>query len=518
MSNKKIYICFKINGGVGTVLARFNFVKCFYDKFKDKVIIDIYGHASQEINEGIVQGYSFFKNVYPSYVYKDEISSIYDVIITLDALPLIKNYESVERDKVKSVSYSLHKIFLSWNDFFRNPGNEKYYRWIRESKTDLYMHLLNKKATVLDSPDIFKDLNIDPKNYSLILNCNDYRKLLSINKLKPNEFITIQYGCNPKLGTNNIPKIWPKIYFEKLVSLLKVKYPKKKIVQLGEGDSLESQIKGTDISFLNNTNFEELKYILKCSYLHIDSECGMVHMRKALNAGPSVVFFGPTPIKFFEYEGNINISSGKCVSWCAEIDSTWEIKCPLGYKEPTCMFSITPEYVIQRIEEWESNKKKDIIIRKLSLKEKIYDKYGFTLDKEYYERWLSKQVVLGFHDDFVKLQDLFFIKYNGCLNGHNSFEYVSLVDSYVYKYLCGDKKSYYDEQRIRATLDDNPYSERRLLKLIESLNNEIDTNNVILIDEYNNILDGFHRASYMMSKYGKEHEIRVLRIYLPYCK
>ena len=53
MSNKKIYICFKINGGVGTVLARFNFVKCFYDKFKDKVIIDIYGHASQEINEGI---------------------------------------------------------------------------------------------------------------------------------------------------------------------------------------------------------------------------------------------------------------------------------------------------------------------------------------------------------------------------------------------------------------------------------------------------------------------------------
>ena len=48
----------------------------------------------------------------------------------------------------------------------------------------------------------------------------------------------------------------------------------------------------------------DLKILLKNALYHIDGECGMVHLRKALKTGPSVVLFGPTPIKFFSYSNN----------------------------------------------------------------------------------------------------------------------------------------------------------------------------------------------------------------------
>ena len=102
--------------------------------------------------------------------------------------------------------------------------------------------------------------------------------------------------------------------------------------------SLSKYFLGKPFSFVTN--------VLSNSMLHIDIEGGMVHL--ASNLGTKcLVLFGPTQMKYYGYENNINIMAGDCHDCCglyADVN-----KCARNMEKPECMYSITPEMVTEKI-------------------------------------------------------------------------------------------------------------------------------------------------------------------------
>lgn len=128
--------------------------------------------------------------------------------------------------------------------------------------------------------------------------------------------------------------------------MIKENYPNLVIVQVGTDRCKE--IPEIDVNLLGKTNFEELKIILKNSILHIDGECGLVHLKHFLN-GKSAVLFGQTSIDYIGYENNINLKSNACPHWCEWIVDDWQNNCIRGYKEPPCLAELKPDYVFENI-------------------------------------------------------------------------------------------------------------------------------------------------------------------------
>ncbi len=161
-------------------------------------------------------------------------------------------------------------------------------------------------------------------------------------------FITVNYGW----GENHheagyVPcKIWPFEYYVKLIKLIKKERPMIKIVQVGRGGA--PPIPGVDV-FLCDLDIEILKYLLKDSLLHIDSEGGMVHLATQLGT-KCLVAFGPTPVHFFGYESNINVLSNTCSNCCFLVDDFTE--CLRKMKRPECMYSIRPEMMYEKFDEY----------------------------------------------------------------------------------------------------------------------------------------------------------------------
>ncbi|MDR1922005.1 MAG: hypothetical protein LBS31_09760 [Candidatus Adiutrix sp.] len=178
----------------------------------------------------------------------------------------------------------------------------------------------------------------------MILNYNHFG-ILRLNGLSDKPYITLQRGVNKGLSQKDM-RLWPLPYYNGLVELIKIKFPRLKLVLLGEGLTGESEIKGVDLDLRGRTNFEELKILLKFSALHIDGEAGMVHMKQALN-GKSAVFFGPTSPDFFGYPNNINLSARACPIWCEWVVDDWRTKCLRGSEAPPpCLSALSPEMVM----------------------------------------------------------------------------------------------------------------------------------------------------------------------------
>ncbi|WP_037354207.1 hypothetical protein [Selenomonas sp. FC4001] len=162
------------------------------------------------------------------------------------------------------------------------------------------------------------------------------------------KYITINYGGGVEASNKNngIAKDWPFEYVEKFVKLFKKKYPKIKIVQLGSAETV--QINEVDKCFLGK-NLELVKYILKESLLHVDKEGGLVHLATQLGT-KCVVCFGPTSVDYFGYDENINILVGDCHG-CYCLYDGFDV-CAKGMEMPDCMWKITPEMVMKKVDEF----------------------------------------------------------------------------------------------------------------------------------------------------------------------
>ncbi len=184
-------------------------------------------------------------------------------------------------------------------------------------------------------------------------------------------YITVNFGNGDSEDMHLVAKAWPISYFEKTVAIFKEKYPNIQVVQLGTKSA--EKIQGAD-QYILGESFELVKYVLKHSIFHLDIEGGLVHLATQLGT-KCIVLFGPTNVLYVGYPQNINIKAGKCHN-CYGLYSDLG-RCARNLHEPECMYSITPEIVIESIEEYmEKAVKKDYVryrvhIDKLGLREPL---------------------------------------------------------------------------------------------------------------------------------------------------
>ena len=160
-------------------------------------------------------------------------------------------------------------------------------------------------------------------------------------------YITLNYGWGKNQhDKSHIPsKIWPVEYFQELIKKIKIKHPNLLLIQIARGDAPRMPL--VDCCY-RDLDIEVVKFLLKNTSLHIDSEGGMVHLASQLGT-KCMVFFGPTSVKFFGYKDNINIVSSKC-SNCYYMDNDIT-RCIRDLSRPECMYSITPEMAFEKFEE-----------------------------------------------------------------------------------------------------------------------------------------------------------------------
>lgn len=188
--------------------------------------------------------------------------------------------------------------------------------------------------------------------YNNVFNIKDAVTMIPLNKaiekdflkLNLSKYITINYGNGIAMQqAEMVAKQWPLAYFNELVRLFKLQYPLIEVVQLGA----KNACKVTDADhYILGKSLELSKYILKDALFHLDIEGGLVHLATQLGT-KCIVLFGPTPVHFFGYKQNMNIISEKCSGcYCLYDDIN---QCARNLKEPECMYSITPEKVMEAV-------------------------------------------------------------------------------------------------------------------------------------------------------------------------
>ena len=160
-------------------------------------------------------------------------------------------------------------------------------------------------------------------------------------------YITLNYGWDKRDGSiRPAAKAWPLEYFSELARMIKERFPTVSVVQTGTKDA--EKIANCD-QYIFGESIELIKFVLRDSMLHIDSEGGLVHIATQLGT-KCVVLFGPTPVKYYGYDVNTNIVSEQCHNCCWFVADC--ISCYRGMEKPECMYSILPETVMKKVEQY----------------------------------------------------------------------------------------------------------------------------------------------------------------------
>ena len=169
------------------------------------------------------------------------------------------------------------------------------------------------------------------------------------HKLELQKYITINCGADMRYVDSGCQptKIWPKEHFEDFIRLFKKAFPEYEVIQLGA--ARQECVEGADRHLLGQP-FELVTYILKNSAVHIDDESGLVHLATAIGT-KCIGLFGPTKPDVFGYKQNINICTDICNS-CAYNVSDWNARCLRDMDRPACMYSITPEMVMEQVKRY----------------------------------------------------------------------------------------------------------------------------------------------------------------------
>ena len=496
MPDRTLIIAFRTNGGVGNVIICANFIKCFRETFKNIKIV-VFGHPINDVTEAIFKGQDFIDEYYNYCDLRESDFDYYDLIIDLRSFPEILK---ADFDKIHGINPKLFNLVKKWEDFHNDNRYVRYFTLQPYLNSQIYLYGILNNKTCVNIADIDNLLKLG-KSFNLDLKIfKDEKKILKDLGLTRHKFITLQRGVNPFSGVVEAPKMWPLSNYDELVILLKKRYPKIKIVQLGESSDRCARIKGIDVNLVGKTTWEDIKILLKNALYHIDGECGMVHLREALNGGPSVVLFGPTPKEFFGYSDNINISTSACSHWCAALTSNWQKKCVLGTAK--CMSSIKPEFVIKCIDDYENSK----AVKLVSVYEKLVNDTRICLDKIWTKNWLCKQILYEYEIVSVNISSLKIYKF---VDGH--FIVVNLSESPAVKFLEGYKKQYIEYCNYKNKFNpEDIHSEKRFSKLISEYKNNSTIS--IVVNEDNVILDGQHRASILYHQ-NPEQKINIVKIY-----
>jgi ADP-heptose:LPS heptosyltransferase len=264
----------------------------------------------------------------------------FDIVLALGLRIKVEKIDAIRVKNVSPIFYEMLRVCeenrYGDNDFLHS----------------IYSDLLLIKRASIRGYDRFRTLGeSDIFNLDSSMVIIDFKKefedafnALSLNK----KYITLNWGAdNLHYVGKTQTKVWPIGYYNKFITLFKEKFPEVEVVQIGGVDV--KRVEGVD-RYILGQSLELVKYILKNSALHLDCEGGLVHLATAIGT-KCFVLFGPTPLEFYGYKQNINISSGKCNS-CMGLEEDWYVSCCKGQDRPECMYDIIPQYVVDKIEEY----------------------------------------------------------------------------------------------------------------------------------------------------------------------
>ena len=242
-----------------------------------------------------------------------------------------------------------HKDFFENDNFIlkENPRPDvKFFRYDNFGQLNIlkkYDDCSDSVKTICVNSGIKFDFNIvTPLNW----------KLPDISELNiPETFITVNYGYDDAINPEKVcSKVWPLDYWIELVK--KINIP---CIQIGSGKNCKT-IQGVSKNFVNKLSIKQSAAIMKKAKFHIDIEGGLAILNYHLGC-KSVVLFGPTSIKRFGLNKNLNLWNTKCkTSPCnpKNINLIYHgiyrdknnLECSLR-----CMKDLTPTYVIDKIYE-----------------------------------------------------------------------------------------------------------------------------------------------------------------------
>lgn len=198
--------------------------------------------------------------------------------------------------------------------------------------------------------DPVKMLDLKPNDKMDVVIPENAKDILKKYKLSTNKFITFTHDIDIRNRAKTSVRLWPATHMQKLITKLKSQYPEYKIVQLGTKSF--GNFDDVDLNLVGKTSFSELMVLLNNSKIHVDAECGMVHLRHAICEKTTVVLHGPTSISTKGYKENINIRSNVCNCPCCEwlMGGKWHEFCVKTESNmPACMAAINPDMVMNKI-------------------------------------------------------------------------------------------------------------------------------------------------------------------------
>lgn len=336
-----ISVALKFGPGLGDAIVKKRMVaelarmapECCIDIYApgiNEILQAIYGQEGEMINRFVDDGGMLFAQ--SAQKYHVAIETIFNMI----------NIVSLQTAKIETINPAfadrMDRLQKSWNEYHINNS----------LVINRFVHLNRMKYLGLNYYNYLNftgAFQID--NFKVDIPLQDSKEALCHLDEIQGDYVTVNYGSRADADSKNnaVAKQWPYAYWKNLVTLFKEKYPMIKMVQLGVRDA--ARIPGIDY-YLLGENLEIVKHILKNSLLHIDIEGGLVHLATQLQT-KCIVLFGPTQKWFFGYPQNINIQAGACHD-CHFLYDGVNV-CARGMKEPECMYSITPELVMEKVEE-----------------------------------------------------------------------------------------------------------------------------------------------------------------------
>lgn len=336
----ELNLFFHLSGGVGDVSMAAAYLQKLHKFIGIKNYFVISTDQPVDVVRSIFLGHDYIKDIYRlKDINIDEISQSYDARLDISRFPRVVFFDEQKLAKLSPQTCDLFSRYRVFNDrYFNFSGSE-----IEPLRV---IYSLNNGHTRRTQSDLFHALGMDQNTFPFMDIDTKSLDILDKYHLDGN-YITLQCGVDANFIGKNI-RIWPIPYYNSLIEKIKSNFPSLTIVQVGKMDE-SSNLTGIDIDLRGTTSFDQLKAVLKFSKLHIDGECGMVHLKHALR-GKSAVFFGQTSVDFCGYPENINLlAKNSCNHWCEWVTPDWMKKCCRGFDNPPCMKELTSEFCFQKI-------------------------------------------------------------------------------------------------------------------------------------------------------------------------
>ena len=322
-------------GGVGDFVYTAKYVYCLKKKFQEEIEISILIDSNNEAANFLWSNAKYINTIIENENYKN-----HDCEIEIVRFPIIKQidkkrFEHIASNELKNYLETISNFYIENPLFFLSDYLGKEYSMLqarsRENQADI--------ENILDMSET-NEFNI---------NISENNEVLKKFGLVKDQYIILQTGSGHHFKNENDMRQWPQEYYKELTKKIKSINPFIPVIQIGE--AFQKNIEYTDINLIGKTSFNEMLILLKNARLLISQEGGIPILRHFVSQKPSCVFFGPTDKNFYGFKENINISP-KISCECEWLTSNWYQKCIKRNSSVSCLWSIKPDNVIEKIRQY----------------------------------------------------------------------------------------------------------------------------------------------------------------------